>query len=124
MNSWRETEARNQSLFRETNERIEQVGDRLEAEGLGRFVCECGNATCTQTIDLSRSEYEHVRAHASRFVVALNHENPEVESVVEQNSRFAVVEIYAGAASRIARESDPRSQQTTRRTAEAKEGSG
>jgi hypothetical protein len=69
------------------------------------------------------AEYERVRAHATRFAVAVNHENPEAESVVEQNSRFAVVETYAGAASRIARELDPRSQQAMRRQAEGREGS-
>jgi hypothetical protein len=64
-----------------------------------------------------------VRAHASRFIVVLNHENPEAESVIEQNSRFAIIETYAGGASRIARESDPRSQQTMRRQAEEQERS-
>jgi hypothetical protein len=59
----------------------------------------------------------------ARFIVARNHENPEAESVIEQNSRFAIVETYAGAASRIARESDPRSQQTMRRKAEKQERS-
>ena len=67
-----------------------------------------------EQIELTRAEYERVRAHASRFIVALNHENPETESIVEQNERFAVVETYAGAASQIARETDPRSQQHLR----------
>ena len=123
MNSWREKEARNQVLFREVNERIERISEGFATGGRTSLLCECGNRECTQTIDLSHSEYERVRAHASRFVVALNHENPEAESVVEQNSRFAVVEVYAGAASRIARESDPRSQEATRRKAQPREGS-
>jgi hypothetical protein len=113
MNGWREQEARNQALFREGNERLEQVGESFGA-GLASFVCECGNLDCTQTIDLSRREYERVRAHASRFVIAVNHENPETESVIEQTSRFAVVETHAGAASRIARALDPRSQRAIR----------
>jgi hypothetical protein len=123
MSSWQEREARNQSLFREVNERIEEVGESFATEGLGSFVCECGNTDCRQTIDLSHLEYEAVRAHASRFLVVLNHENPEAESVVEQNSRFAIVETYAGAASRVARELDPRSQQATRRRRQ-REGTG
>jgi hypothetical protein len=72
-----------------------------------------------QSIELSRAEYESVRAHANRFIIALNHENPETEAVVEQTERFAVVETYAGAASQIARDTDPRSQQFLRRTEEA-----
>ena len=117
MNSWQEKEARNQAFFRELNERIEQVSESFGPDAHSSFVCECGNTGCTQTIDLSHPEYEHVRAHSNHFLVALDHENPEAESVVEENSRFAVVESYAGAASRIARDSDPRSQQARRRRA-------
>ena len=111
---WRDNEARNQALFREVNERIEQIATDFGADRQDRLICECGNPDCTQQIELTVAEYEHVRAHASRFIVALNHENPETESIVEQNDRFAVVETYAGASSRIARETDPRSQQHIR----------
>lgn len=116
--SWRDTEARNQTLFRDANERIERVEASFATDGLASFLCECGNRDCTRTIDLSHSEYERVRAYGNRFAVARNHENPESESIVAENGRFAVVETYAGDASRIARESDPRSQQATRRRAE------
>lgn len=107
---WRDKEARNQALCREVNERIEQIAEDFGAGGQDRLICECGNPECTKQIELAAAEYEHVRAHASRFVVALNHENPETESIVEQNDRFAVVESFAGEASRIAHETDPRSQ--------------
>jgi hypothetical protein len=103
------------------NEQIEQVSGIFERDAHIPFLCDCGNTECTQTIELSRREYERVRAHASRFIVVLNHENPEAESVIEQNSRFAIVETYAGGASRVAREWDPRSQQTMRRQAEEQE---
>lgn len=112
---WRDNEARSQALFREINERIEQLAERFGTDGENRLICECGNSECTQQIELSAAEYERVRAHASRFVVALNHENPETESIIEQNERFAVVETYAGAPSQIARETDPRSQRHLRR---------
>ena len=112
---WRDKEARSQALFREVNERIEQLAEDFGSDGQNQLICECGNPDCTQRIELTSAEYEHVRAHASRFVVALNHENPETESIVEQNDRFAVVETYAGASSRIARTTDPRSQQHLRR---------
>jgi anti-sigma B factor antagonist len=111
---WREREAWNQALFREVNERIEQVAEEFGADGQNELLCECGNGECAQLIELTPPEYHRVRAHARRFVVALNHENPETESIVEQNGRFAVVETYAGACSRIARQSDPRSQRQLR----------
>jgi hypothetical protein len=116
MSAWHDADARNQALFREVNERIEQFPEPLGADGRDRLFCECGNPECMQQIELTRAEYERVRGYPSRFVVALNHENPETESIVEQNERFAVVETYAGAASQIARETNPRSQQHLRRT--------
>ena len=114
MSAWHDKEARHQALFREVNEHIEQLAHGFGVDGHDQLVCECGNPECTQSIELTHDEYERVRAHASRFVVALNHENPETESIVEQNERFAVVETYAGASSRIARETDPRSQRELR----------
>ena len=51
--------ARNQGLFREVNERIEEVSDgSLSAEVL----CECAGKDCTETISVSESEHEAVRA--------------------------------------------------------------
>jgi anti-sigma B factor antagonist len=110
MSGWRHNEARNRAVFREVNERIEQVADGFGADGHMRLICECGNPDCTQQIALTGAEYERVREHASRFVVALNHENPETESIVEQNERFVIVDTFAGASSRIAPETDPRPQ--------------
>ena len=119
-NGWRDKEARNQAVFREVNERIEQVAEDFGPDrGRNRMICECGNSDCTEPIELTAAEYEQVRAHASHFIVALNHENPETESIVEQNDRFAVVETYAGASSRIARGTDPRSQRHIRTNQEA-----
>ena len=114
MGGWHEKEARSQALFRQVNELIEQVAESFGADGQDLFICECGNPECMQEIALTRAEYERIREHASRFAVALNHENPETETIVGQNERFAVVESYAGEASQIARETDPRSQAHTR----------
>lgn len=106
-------EARNQALFREVNERVKQLADGFGGEQ-DSFICECGNPECMQR---TRVEYDRIREQANRFAVALDHENPETETLVEQNERFAVVETYAGEASQIARETDPRSQARTRASA-------
>jgi 3,4-dihydroxy-2-butanone 4-phosphate synthase len=110
MSGWHETEARSQAVFRQFNEQIEQVAGSFGTDGQDLFICECGNPECAHEIALTRAEYERIREHANRFAVALNHENPETETIVAQNERFAVVESYAGEASQIARETDPRSQ--------------
>jgi hypothetical protein len=81
--------ARNQTLFREVNERIETIaGDNDAAE----FLCECSNTDCSSTIELSRSEYERVRSNSSWFVIKLDHDIAQIERVVSQDDGYAVVE--------------------------------
>jgi hypothetical protein len=109
---WRDGEARTRALFREVNERIHELAAvwRSGADEKRPFVCECGNPECVQEIVLTGVEYEQIRARGNRFAIAVGHENPETETVVEEDERFAVVESYAVGGSRIARGTDPRSQ--------------
>jgi hypothetical protein len=105
-----EKDARNQALFREVNERIGEFATGFEVDGHDSYICECGNPQCTEPMELTRAEYEAVREQGNRFAVAPDHENPAAETVVEEHGRYSIVEALAGAASRIARETDPRSQ--------------
>jgi hypothetical protein len=99
---------RNEALFREVNERIEEVsgaagtGDRLD------FLCECGRRSCLEAVRMLRSEYEAVRAAPDRFVVALGHEHPEIERLVVRSDYFHVVEKIGDAGS-VAEALDSRS---------------
>ena len=112
MSSWQDREASRRGLLRQLNERTVEVaaGIGLERGRRLRFVCECGNDECVQAIELTRAEYEAVRAHGRRFAIAPDHENPVVEVVTGQTSRFAVAETFVGEASRIPEETDPRGQ--------------
>jgi hypothetical protein len=110
MISWREREAQNEVRFRDQNEWIEKASDSFGGFPLTEtYVCECGDGACTETIELTRAEYESVRSEPTHFVLAPNHENPEVESVVAESSRFAVVDKFEALARRIALAADPRS---------------
>lgn len=109
MNSWRLKEALKQARSRELNESIAGQGETGGAEDRTTvFSCECGDPGCKGHVSLSIPEYESVRAHPDRFVVVANHENPEVERVVMEGSRFAVIETLAGEASKTALRSNPR----------------
>lgn len=99
--------ARNEALFREFNERVEDLADSVEAERI-RFVCECGDLDCLERVELARAPYEEVRSDPRRFVVAPGHENPQVERVVAGGEGYLVVEKLAAAA-QVAIEHDPRS---------------
>lgn len=109
-NSWEDSEARARTVFRIVNERIAELG--FDLDGRAAFVCECGNRECSRTIELTRAEYESVRAHARHFLLAPDHENPTVEIVIRDGDRFAVGETLVGRASRIPEETDPRLHRT------------
>jgi hypothetical protein len=98
--------ARNEALFREVNERIGQISGQGSFEPI-EFLCECGEASCTETIPLRRSEYEQVRSDPLLFVIKPGHGLADVETVVEEEARFEIVRKHE-AEGRIARETDPR----------------
>ena len=75
---------------------------------MSSFRCECGDEDCMCAIALTAGEYESVRAYATHFAIARNHENPESEQLIEEHERFAVVEMVSGDAVKLARKSDPR----------------
>ena len=110
MADWRAQEAVNETMFRDMNEWT--VDDTDDRDGLERpmdtYLCECGDAGCSAPIRLTRSEYEGIRSEPTRFALALDHENPEIDSLITENERFATIEKSFGAPSRIARASDPR----------------
>jgi hypothetical protein len=105
-----EQRARNELLFREVNERVEEINERLDGESddsLMVFVCECGNTDCNEQIELRRAEYEAVRANPKHFAVLPGHEDLRIARVVEQHDGFFVAE-KTGEAAEMAIEQDPR----------------
>jgi hypothetical protein len=72
------------------------------------YVCECSDPLCSVRISLTRPEYEAVRGYPTRFAIATDHENPEVDQLVSEGGRYTVVQKVAGSAARIARETDRR----------------
>ena len=101
--------AKNEVVLRDLNERLKAY----PAAGKQRFsewVCECADMTCTNRLELTVEEYEQVRAEARRFVVApgAEHVNPELERVVQRETRYWVLE-KIGVGAEISERFDPRS---------------
>lgn len=94
----------NEATFRTINEGIERGPDESRQKG---YLCECARLGCTTVLELTRAEYEHVRAHPRRFFVVPGHDEPAAEVVVEQHGHYDVVE-KQGDAGDVARELDPR----------------
>jgi hypothetical protein len=106
---WREERvARNETLFREVNERIKQVNAALAAVEETDFLCECGDQACTEPIALTLAVYEAVRQDATHFAVVPGHVFPEIEIVLLENDRYSVVAKVDPDAAEVAEERDPR----------------
>ena len=109
MGAREERVARNETLFREVNERIRDVNVALATAEATDFLCECGDESCTLPISLTLAEYDAVRAEATHFAVVPGHVVPDIELVVAQNDRYLVVEKTDPDAARIVEAEDPRS---------------
>ena len=111
MTDWRKQEVHNETRSRDRNEWIEDIrgviGDDATTDV---YVCECGDATCRARIMLTKPEYEAVRGYSTRFAIAADHENPEIDQLISESGRFSVVQKIAGMPARIARETDLRQQ--------------
>ena len=105
----RERSARNETLFRQVNERVREVSEAFAALDPSEidFVCECGNEHCTEPVSLSLEEYERVRSMPTHFVVVPEHVMPKVEVVVRRGEGHVVVDKLPGH-SDVAVETDPR----------------
>ena len=86
-----ERAARNQSLFRGVNERLEEAMRALPTAQ--DFLCECANRDCNKMLSITVAEYETVRGEPTHFAIAPGHELLEVERVVlHGEGRYTVVE--------------------------------
>jgi hypothetical protein len=101
----RQRVAMNEATFRKVNEGMEAGQD---PSGLLTFVCECGRLGCNRLVQLTRAEYEGVRANPRRFAIIHGHELPEVADIVERAERYVVVEKRGKPESEIVEHTDPR----------------
>jgi hypothetical protein len=99
--------AANEAVFRAANEAIDanRKGGAGETQA---YVCECGVTNCFKQVALRREEYEAVRSHPARFVVAPGHEDLTAgEVVVSESNRYTIVE-KRGGERLIVERNDPR----------------
>jgi len=97
----------NEALFREVNERVEELtrGFGIDDEQI-EVLCECGNQACVERIEMTLPDYRRVRADSRTFAIVPGHEIPDVESVVERRGAFDVVMKHAGEPAEVAEETD------------------
>jgi hypothetical protein len=92
-----------ETVFRRANEIIRKRADEVGAERFS-ILCECGDSTCLQWVELSLPEYEAVRSNPTWFAVIPGHEftDPDIDRVVRTGDTYNVVE-KVGDAAEVAR---------------------
>jgi hypothetical protein len=99
--------AANEATIRDVNEGIERGQWPGEEDAPVGFRCECARLGCNQLIELTVREYEEIRAHPRRFIVASGHELSDFETVVEARPGYVIVEKQDQAGA-VARQHDRR----------------
>jgi hypothetical protein len=100
--------AQNEALFREVNERVNDLATDHGVASVHEYLCECANADCTFRVRLDPSEYEAVRGDPKQFLVLPLHFTPEIESLVAEHEEYWVVR-KSGEAGDYVEHLDPRS---------------
>ncbi|HVV57382.1 MAG TPA: hypothetical protein VHC45_03390 [Gaiellaceae bacterium] len=102
---------RNEALFRQVNEQIDDLNRTLSQLGdrTIHIVCECGELACSQVLVVPVAAYERVRSDPARFFVVPGHELLDVEDVVEEHHDYYVVRKHSGVPEHVAAATDPRS---------------
>ena len=101
--------ARNQAMYRQVNERIEELNEAFD-EMSGEFVvvCECADPMCAEQIALSRDAYERTRANSAQFILRPGHQAADIEDLVATEGHYVIVEKHEGEPARLARKTDAR----------------
>jgi len=99
----------NEAMFREVNERVEEVNKAFGSiTGDFDIFCECGYTSCAERITVPMSEYERARSDSTHFLLKLGHEDPTVERVIEHHGHYVLVEKEGVDVEQVAEETDPR----------------
>jgi hypothetical protein len=101
--------ARNDALFREANEGIQQAATTYEVLEQIPFICECADESCRELLVLSMDEYEEIRGNPRHFLNAPGHVRvgQGAAEVVDDRGRYTIVE-KTGYAGQLVEKLDPR----------------
>jgi hypothetical protein len=79
--------ARTEEFFKRVNDTMRnELGD-----GDGNFLCECGNIACTEKLALNAEDLRLLHSIEGYFAVLPGHQIPEIETLVKENGRYAIV---------------------------------
>lgn len=98
--------ARNNATFRDANEHISAAAGAYGMDAPVPFICECGDARCSEILRLTLEQYGEVRADSRHFLNVPGHQT--AEEIVAERDGYVVVE-KVGRAGDIVESLDERS---------------
>ena len=103
-----ERAARNESVFRDANEKLRRGRERLaSADSQTPFLCECEDPCCTAMMLLTVDEYERAREFGDCFLITPDHEDRTSGDPLARAEQYILVQ-KSGPAGEVARGLDPR----------------
>lgn len=88
----RERLLKNEQTFRDYNNRRVAFEEETDDPGeVAPFVCECGDPTCIEAVELTVNEYTSAHSAPNLFTVKPEHVYPDIERVIETGDRFWIV---------------------------------
>jgi hypothetical protein len=108
MSSREERMAKNEVASREINEEIEKAYQGEPRANRIDIMCECARMMCDAAIDITLDEYQNVRSDPRQFAIVPEHLIGDIERIVYENDRFAVVAKREGVPADVARDENPR----------------
>lgn len=100
--------ARNEVASRDLNEEIEKAYEGEPPANRLDIVCECALRMCDRAIDIRMDEYRMVRSDPRQFAIVSEHLTGDIERIVSENDRFAVVVKREGTPADVAMEEPAR----------------
>jgi hypothetical protein len=107
MSSREERMARNEVASREFNEEIEEAYQGEPPSNRLDIVCECALKMCDRPIDITMAEYRTVRSDLRQFAIVPEHLIGDIERIIYQNDRFALVSKREGTPAEVAMQENP-----------------
>ena len=99
----------NEAVFRQVNERINDVHEAFELDPQKlHLMCECGDPACAERLEVPLEEYEDVRSDATTFLLNPEHIEPDVEKIVRERAGYSIVRKVDEAVARVVRRLNPR----------------
>jgi len=96
--------ARNEEIFRDINERIDEGAEQHGVAAPLPFHCECARSGCVGQVNIAPASYERIARERYRFILIPGHEDSSIERVVERHPDYLVVEKIGEARRQIDRD--------------------